>query len=229
MEGQRADVLIHLFAALLAGGAIGIERSYHGRPAGFRTHTLVCLASSLLMLITVYQPRWFQVAFGDTAWMDPTRMAQGIVTGIGFLGGGVIFKEGIGVRGLTTAASVWMTAAIGILMGLGLYFPAVTGTVLTMAVLTVFRRIEMRLPSNFYAHHMVRFARENVMPEAELRSLLREHGFRVAHVSYHLVDNGRYFEYQMSIRTVDEKNVTRLAQTLGRNEAVREFVIAPGG
>src|SRR5690554_6359407 len=122
------DIAAHLGAAWLAGSLIGLERSFHGRPAGFRTHALVCLASALLMLITAYQQDWFPLPVTDTIRMDPQRMAQGIMTGIGFLGGGVIFKEGLSVRGLTTAASIWITAAIGILYGVGFFYPAVLAT-----------------------------------------------------------------------------------------------------
>jgi len=85
------EIARHLLFAMVAGGLIGLERSYHGRPAGFRTHTLVCLASSLLMLVTLYQGVWFEQDSKGTVTMDPTRMAQGIMTGIGFLGAGVIF------------------------------------------------------------------------------------------------------------------------------------------
>jgi MgtC family len=120
MFSNLGPILIHLLAAAVAGGCIGLERSFHGRPAGFRTHTLVCVASSLLMLVTLYQWQWLPGVPLETIRTDPTRMAQGIMTGIGFLGAGVIFKEGLSVRGLTTAASIWTTAAIGILMGIGL-------------------------------------------------------------------------------------------------------------
>ena len=99
MEAESNVILAHLLTALAAGGLIGLERSYHGRPAGFRTHTLVCLASSALMLITVYQQQWFPGTVTQRVNLDPTRMAQGIMTGIGFLGAGVIFKEELTVRG----------------------------------------------------------------------------------------------------------------------------------
>ncbi len=122
----------HLLLALAAGSVIGIERSLHGRPAGFRTHALVCLASSLLMLLPVLEARWVPQGAGDSVRLDPTRMAQGIMTGIGFLGAGVIFKDGLTVRGLTTAASIWITAAIGVMIGSGLYYPAGIATVLTL-------------------------------------------------------------------------------------------------
>ncbi len=222
----RLDILLHLAAALLAGGAIGIERSIHGRPAGFRTHALVCLASSLLMLLTVYQQDWFPAA-GDVVRIDPTRMAQGIMTGIGFLGAGVIFKEGLSVRGLTTAASIWTTSAIGVLMGSGLYYPAFVGTVLTLGVLGAFRWIENRLPSHRFAQHRIRFARTDVMPEQTLRDLLARHGFSVSGLTYRLTDDGRIFEYRMTIRTSDEKNFTRLAHSLSALPPVREFHLSP--
>ena len=107
---HHLEIAIHLGAAWLAGSVIGAERSFHGRPAGFRTHALVCLASALLMLITVYQEDWFPMPVTDVVRVDPQRMAQGIMTGIGFLGAGVIFKEGLSVRGLTTAASIWISS-----------------------------------------------------------------------------------------------------------------------
>ena len=222
----RGDVLVHLLAALVAGGAIGIERSYHGRPAGFRTHALVCLASSLLMLVTVYQGEWF-AGTSDTVRVDPTRMAQGIMTGIGFLGAGVIFKEGLNVRGLTTAASIWITSAIGVLMGSGLYYPAFAGTVLTLVALGAFRWLENRLPTHQFAHHRVRFAREEVMPEETLRELLARHGFAVTGLTYRLAEHGTMFEYRMMIRTTDEANFTRLARSLSALPPVREFDLSP--
>lgn len=224
----RLDILMHLAAALVAGGAIGMERSFHGRPAGFRTHALVCVASSLLMLLTVYQSEWFP-SQGDLVRIDPTRMAQGIMTGIGFLGAGVIFKEGSTVRGLTTAASIWITAAIGVLVGSGMYYPAAVGTVLTLGVLAAFRWIENRLPSHRFAQHRIRFARDQVMPEPEVRALLAEHGFSVYGLTYRLADEGRTFEYRMTIRTADEANFTKLARALASLPPVREFDLFPAG
>src|SRR5438552_372432 len=152
MAHEMMVMALRIVGALLIGGLIGLERSFHGRPAGFRTHSLVCIASALLMLVTVYQNEWMTQVALDAIRTDPTRMAQGIMTGIGFLGAGVIFKEGLTVRGLTTAASIWMTASIGVLVGVGFWYPAVIGALATLLVLAVFRVIEVRLPSEFYAH-----------------------------------------------------------------------------
>src|ERR1051325_10926514 len=152
MPSEFLTIVAHLVVATIAGALIGFERSYQGRPAGFRTHTLVCIASASLMLLTVYQHLWFN-ASADVVRIDPTRMAQGIMTGIGFLGAGVIVKEGASVRGLTTAASIWITAAIGILAGVGFYFPVVIATALPLGTLSMFRWIEARMPALFYVRH----------------------------------------------------------------------------
>src|ERR1700693_4018339 len=156
MTPEEVVIAVRVLAAVLVRAAIGFERTFHGRPAGFRTHSLVCLASSLLMLVTVYQNEWMPAVPVDAIKTDPTRMAQGIMTGIGFLGAGVIFKEGLTVRGLTTAASIWTTASIGILVGIGFWVPAPIGTLATLIVLSLFRLVENRLPSEFYAHHHLR-------------------------------------------------------------------------
>ncbi len=224
----RLDILLHLLGALVAGGAIGMERSFHGRPAGFRTHALVCLASSLLMLLTVYQQEWFP-ARGDVVRLDPQRMAQGIMTGIGFLGAGVIFKEGTTVRGLTTAASIWITAAIGILAGSGLYYPAAVATVLTLGVLAAFRWIEARIPSHRFAQHRLRFARGNALSVAEVGEVLSRNGCFATGLSWRLADDGRYLEYRMTVRTSDAANFARLAAELERLPPVREFTLSPAG
>lgn len=229
MNSDFLTISIHLIGALLAGGVIGLERSFRGRPAGFRTHTLVCLASALLMLVTLYQWKWLPGVALETVRTDPTRMAQGIMTGIGFLGAGVIFKEGLSVRGLTTAASIWMTAAIGILIGIGFVLPAIIGTVITVGVLSLFRWIEDLLPSHFYAHHLVRFDRAHVMPEQELRDFVKKSGFTIANMSYRLSDDGQSFEYGMVLRTIDRENISSYAVALRQIDGIREFRISPTG
>jgi putative Mg2+ transporter-C (MgtC) family protein len=151
------------------------------------------------------------------------------MTGIGFLGAGVIFKEGLTVRGLTTAASIWITAAIGILVGTGFYVPAIVGTLATLIILGVFRTIEARLPSEFYAHHAIRFEREAVIPEADLRALIGARGFTVANLSHRLTDLGKVFEYRMVIRTRDRDAAERLSRHLCTVPGIIEFRITPTG
>jgi len=218
-----------LLAAVLAGGLIGLERSFRGRPAGFRTHTLVCMASTVLMLITVYEWQWIQSHTPDSIRMDPTRMAQGIMTGIGFLGAGVIFKEGITVRGLTTAASIWITAALGILIGIGFYFPATVTTALAIFVLSIFRWVESHMRTQNYARLVIAFRRGQALDERVLRAELAGHGFDAAHMSYRVGETGEVFEYRMMIQTTRPENFGKLAKNLSSNPLVKEFRIAPTG
>lgn len=226
MTKDDLEMVLRLAAALIAGALIGYERSYHGRPAGFRTHALVCTASSLLMLVTVFEAHWVQAA-AELVRLDPTRMAQGIMTGIGFLGAGVIMKEGLSVRGLTTAASVWITAAIGILAGVGFYFPLIVSVLLTIGMLSVFRWIEARMPAQVYYHFEIRFARASQMTESALRMLIESYGFSIANFSYRLDGEGRVLRHSMVLRTTDRSSVSRLSEMLQATASVYEFRIAP--
>ena len=227
MAQEYLEIVFRIIAALLAGGLIGLERSHRGRPAGFRTHALVCLASSLLMLVTAYETHWISRSAAATLVLDPTRMAQGIMTGIGFVGAGAIIKEGFTVRGLTTAASIWITAAIGILTGIGFYFAAVIGTVFALGTLSTFRWIEARMPTETYAIFMVRFARDAAMPEPALRQLVESTGFGLHNLSYRLHGDVGQFEYRMVLRTLDVQNARTLAEKLKADLSVLEFRIAP--
>ena len=229
LRADDFEMLLRLLAALAAGGLIGYERSFHGRPAGLRTHVLVCLASALLMLVTVYEDHWVRTP-GESR-LDPTRMAQGIMTGIGFLGAGVIVKEGLNVRGLTTAASIWITAAIGVLAGVGLYLPLVFSVILTLVVLGVFRWVEMRVPTLAYYYFDVQYAREGSLSEEAMRSLLLKLGFSVAHFSYRLdcVGSERLLRHKMTLQTTDRGAAARLARWLEENKSVLEFRISPTG
>ncbi len=228
MEFDYNLITLRLMLALLAGGIIGLERALHGREAGFRTHTLVCVSASLLMVLMVYQWQLVPEQFLDTVRVDPSRMAQGIMTGIGFLGAGVIIKEGLTVRGLTTAASIWMTASIGIVIGMGLYYPAFLATVMTVVILAFFRWVENRLPSQMYAKFTVRFVRsKHSVDEDALRQLISQHDIRAFESSYQLDNEGKHFEYEMTIRSTSQENFRKLAQSLMEMENVHEFKIVP--
>lgn len=231
MEQQHyLEIAMHVGAAWAAGSLIGLERSFHGRPAGFRTHALVCLASALLMVVTAYQWDWLGKSIPlETVRTDPTRIAQGIMTGIGFLGAGVIFKEGLTVRGLTTAASIWITAAIGILFGVGFFYPAILATLATLGTLTVFRIIEDRIPSHIFAQLILRFSEGVLLPEKELVELLQKQGFSVANQSYRLDRDAEFFEYKMMIRTTQKHAFGTLADVLRTRTDLKEFRISPAG
>jgi putative Mg2+ transporter-C (MgtC) family protein len=225
MGHDELVILGRVLLALLLGSLIGMERTIRGRAAGFRTHALVCLASALLMMAAVYQGRWMTT--NVTITIDPTRTMQGVMTGIGFLGAGVIFKEGLTVRGLTTAASIWITAAIGILVGIGFYFAAVLGAAATLAVLALFLALELRVPAEFYMYHEVCFSGDAVLSEDELRKLISSHGLAVTHLTQHMRDRGQQFEYRMTLHSRDPKNAEALSHHLRTLPGVIEFRISP--
>ena len=137
------EVLLRLFVAAALGGAIGLERELRERQAGLRTHLVVSVGAALFTLVSAY-------GFGDFgSRVDPTRIAAQIVTGIGFLGAGAIIRQGLSVRGLTTAASLWLVAAIGMASGAGYYSAAVITTALALLTLGPLRIVAYRLVHRF--------------------------------------------------------------------------------
>jgi putative Mg2+ transporter-C (MgtC) family protein len=134
------EMVVRVVLAVALGAAIGIDREIDAQAAGFRTHVLVCLGAAVFGLISVHAFDPFVTERARTnVNVDVTRVASNVVVGIGFLGGGAILKYGATVRGLTTAASMWVTAAIGLAVGLGYYWAAVAATVATLAALVGFR------------------------------------------------------------------------------------------
>src|SRR3989338_4811814 len=133
-----AQIIFRLVLSVVLGGLVGLERQMHRRTAGLRTHILVSLGSCLIMLTSLYV---FDI-YKDKAPLDPTRIAAGVITGIGFLGAGTIIRERQEVRGLTTAASLWVVAAIGLAVGVGFYKAGIFATVLALMVLFFLRYAE---------------------------------------------------------------------------------------
>ncbi len=222
-------ILCRLLAALLIGSIIGLERAYRGRLAGLRTHTLVSASSCLLMLVTVYLWDFIENAPLNSIRVDPTRMAQGIMTGIGFLGAGVIMKERFSVRGLTTAASIWITASIGIAVGLGFYVAAIASAFLTLIVLSAFAWFERVLPTQKYSNLMIRMKRDDTIKECEIYEIIGNHDMKGSNPSYHLMDEGRFMQYEFTICTNDANNFKKLNETLCSVKQINEFRIIPMG
>ena len=138
-------VFMNLLGALGLGLILGYERSFHGRAAGMRTYSLVCLASSGLTVIIGYSGLWFGGNGHEVVNAAP--IIQGIITGVGFLGAGVILKEGFTISGLTTAASIWSASAVGVLIGVGFYMSAMLLSVLSALVMMWAAKLESILPS----------------------------------------------------------------------------------
>lgn len=217
-----------LLAATLAGGIIGAERAYNGRAAGFRTHILVCMASALLMLLMQYQ--WLAVPAEQLATIrvDPTRMAQGIMTGIGFLGAGVILHDRQTVRGLTTAASIWATSAIGIILGSGFFAIGAAAGVLVLGTLSLFRWVESHIPSRHYARLVVKADLDIEDLEDKLRETLKNEGLKLGDFAFRASHSQRYQELQTTISTFSSRKFRTLQKVLLKVDYLTGFRLLPG-
>lgn len=217
-------------AAVIAGGLIGLERERRGHPAGLRTHILVALASALLMLSAVHQLEWFGPHTPmEVVRIDPVRMAHGILTGIGFLCGGVIFRQGLSVHGLTTAASLWTTSALGTLYGVGAYGLATGGAITTLVVLAGLRWVDQHLPQGFLIRLKVRYSRAGDLPDPQFRALLKELDLLPTTVAHRLLDGGEIIELGATVRGTGDAQTERLARRLSEDPRVVGFEIEPRG
>lgn len=142
IASETATIMLRLFLAVIMGGLIGVEREYNKHPAGFRTHLLVCVGACLIMLLAMFGFQDYLQKNEQYVNFDPSRLAAYVVSGIGFLGAGTIIVQGYSVRGLTTAASIWVVAGIGLAVGVGMYFAAFFTTIIVILSLFFLNKLE---------------------------------------------------------------------------------------
>ena len=150
LDAMRGDgvFVLRILVAMILGGMVGLERQARGRPAGLRTNILVCIGSAAIIVAFQKLSGEFHVGAESVIRMDPARAAAGVITGIGFLGAGSIVKSSDFVRGLTTAASIWVVSAIGITTGLGEYF--IAGFLTLMVLISLYLLHRVRIPADTY-------------------------------------------------------------------------------
>jgi putative Mg2+ transporter-C (MgtC) family protein len=223
--------LANLMGALLLGLLVGYERSYHGRAAGMRTYGLVCMASAALTIVSGYPGYWFgghSLTAGVTVG-DPTRVIQGIVTGIGFLGAGVIMKEGFNISGLTTAASIWAVSVIGVTVGLGFYAAGILLAMISALFMLWGSRLEQWLPARPALAVTMRF-REGFHPhETVLRRAAKDRGYDLASGTLSVShENGRAEWRFVAIRHKKDlgETLSGIAEELEGFEGVESFSIS---
>lgn len=205
-----------ILGAVIAGGMIGLEREWRGHPAGLRTHILVSLASALLMLAALSQRQWaFEILPGENIVTDPTRMAHGILTGIGFLCAGVIFRTGFSVHGLTTAASLWITSALGILFGSGLYLLGTAGTITTLTILVGLRLLGARVTAKSVIDVELSWDRSEPVPEETVVQALHSQKGHACLTAVALVDDGRTVRQTWRVTAASEPDLSAMAERLG--------------
>jgi len=223
-------VILNLVWALALGLLVGYERSYRGRAAGMRTYGLVCMASCALTVITGYPESWFgghmQVPM---AGIDPSRIMQGITTGVGFLGAGVIMRDGLNISGLTTAASIWAVAAIGVLVGVGFYGSAIAMSVACACFMMWGSKIESILPSHPAVSVTLRFHKNVDLTEDDITHLIRSHGYEIAGGSFSINQNDGQYEWRFIAVSHGRKKSTslvKLGNSLKAAPGVQDFNVA---
>ena len=206
-----ADDLVKLLLALVLGGLIGWERELYDKPAGFRTNTLICVGSTLFTI--------FSLKIGIIPGTDSARIAAQIVSGIGFLGAGAIIRRGEAVLGLTTAATIWFVASIGMGIGAGYYVISSVGTALALAILFVFRKFE-NLVDRIHTtrtYHVIVLAEDDAVRELSL--VLDSCGLRVLGNKQVKSDNRYFYEITLSGKRAEH---TPLLEKLLKSPTVKE-------
>jgi putative Mg2+ transporter-C (MgtC) family protein len=214
---------------MLLGLVVGYERSYHGRAAGMRTYGLVCMASAALVVIVGYPGQWYGGHVDIVAAADPTRVIQGVVTGLGFLGAGVIMKEGFNISGLTTAASIWASSAIGVLVGLGFFAAAMLLTLLSAASMMWISRLEGWLPSRQAIAIAMRFRQGFVPREDVLRRVALDRGYDIAGGSIAIAYQDGRPEWRfvaVALGKDEAAPLSELAAELAKFEGVENFSLS---
>ncbi len=173
------SILLRLFLAVVFGGLVGYERERHGRPAGLRTHILVCLGSTLIMMVSAYG--FMDESFHRLA--DPSRIAAQVVSGVGFLGAGTILRQGMNIRGLTTAASLWVVAGIGLAVGIGFYEGALVTTVLVITCLYLLAAVEKFIVPSHNVVNMDIIVADEPGIIGKIGSILGEKGINITRIN----------------------------------------------
>jgi putative Mg2+ transporter-C (MgtC) family protein len=183
------EIIIRLLLGTLFGGVIGFERQVHGRPAGFRTHILVCIAAVLIMLISEYYQYQSSI---DPSYIriDPGRIAAGALAGVGFLGAGVVLKAGLSIQGLTTAACIWVVSAIGLAIGSGLYLAGAVTFVITIFSLASLRIVERKMPKLTY--RFLTISADLNADEDQIISVIKKTDLSIVNIDYEqCTDSGK--------------------------------------
>ena len=222
-------IVFNIFGALLLGLLIGYERYFHGRAAGMRTFGIVCMASSAITVASGYPEAWYAGA-GHILSSDPTRVIQGIVTGVGFIGAGVIMREGLNISGLSTAASIWSSSVIGVLMGLGFYLAALALASASVLCMLIIPYVEKMLPSHQSLFLTMRFAHNTTPDEQKLMQLFQSCGYEISDDSLAISMHQQEIEWQLILsaaRKTKSLSFRRLSYELALFDNMVNFSLSP--
>ncbi|MBU9710842.1 MgtC/SapB family protein [Evansella tamaricis] len=212
-------ITIRLIIAASLGGLVGVEREYHQHPAGFRTHLLVSVGSCLIMLLAFYGFQSYMAENRDVVNFDPSRLAAYVVSGIGFLGAGTILVQGYTVRGLTTAASIWVVAGIGLTVGAGMYVAATITTCIVILSLFLLGKINFSSLMKRKKHYIYLVVGEKKSRLSEIITALEEHEIDIKGIKaekQRLYNEKAMVEYRLYVEYEDENCILNLTDKLNQ-------------
>ena len=210
-------IIFRLVLAAVLSGIVGFEREFHGRAAGFRTHILLCVGSTLIMLTSIHI---FDVYSGRVP-IDPARLAAGVVTGIGFMGAGTIMRYKASVRGLTTATSLWVVAGVGLAVGSGLYFGAIVTTIIAMIALMFFSKLEhVMIRKNWYKTIIIE-TKDGLEQLKKIREALSEYGSEMNDLEADRSNDGTHIILKFGLKLTTNLHNAQLIQDIARLEGVK--------
>jgi putative Mg2+ transporter-C (MgtC) family protein len=225
-------MVLNMAVALLLGWTVGYERHFSGKVAGSQVYCLVCSTSCAVTLLAGYPDLWYWGTAHEVGGADPTRIVGGVLTGIGFLGAGIIVQRGFDVRGLTTAASIWGSSTIGILVGTGFYVPAVGLTALIVLSATLVPWIERCLPARAPIEATLRF-RAGYRPRIQdIDRFLALRHLRIPHDSISITHDGVQFEVHCLIvaaTAMRSEAMNSIAAEMAEMAEVERFTVSQAG
>ncbi len=218
-----AELLLRLVVTFILSGAIGAEREFNNQPAGLRTHILIGVGASILMILSLSVP--FGEGEGAYAGGDPGRIAAQVVSGIGFLGGGAILRLGGDIRGLTTAASIWIVAALGLSIGAGLYLVAGVGTVFVLSTLVVLGRLEKRYVPKRILKQLAVHARTENLQSSDVKAVLDDFGIKIRTVAIQRSREKRSTQLRYTIHVPPEVDYDEFYRRIYKLDDVYKIVV----
>lgn len=204
------DMILRIGLGFLAGAIIGFERSSQRQVAGLRTHILIATGATLLMLLSIYLPQ----QYNPMRTSDPGRIAAQVVSGIGFLGAGAIIRLGNNIRGLTTAASLWFVAAVGLAIGSGMFLVAGIAEAIGLITLVVLNKVEKRIfPSGRFKMLIISY-KDNTASTREALDIIKESGIQVQSIDVNQGSKDKGIKLRLLVRVPNTTDLTLIARTI---------------
>ena len=213
------EIIFKLALACILGAMIGLERESLNRPAGLRTYTLVCVGSALAMIVSID----IYMQYYQTVNADPGRIAAQVISGIGFLGAGTIMREGASVRGLTTAAGLWVVACIGLAVGAGLYIPAVATTILILFVLIYFIRFEQFFTGLREYKGLVIVVEDRPGQVGNIGSILGDMGVLIKNIQLNHMENEDNLEVELLVELPSGMKISDVIEELSTMKELKSI------